>query len=534
MTKLFLFQILLFAPLFAFTQPGILDDSFASGGEYILFDNDFTYCYVEDMILDSQGRIMIFGAHTFSDTNNPTFVLRLHADGTPDLTFAEGGILKFEDLQILGGSCFGIAERPNGHYILGTTYLDQGNYGVELIEIDANGQINTDFGDNGIATSDLFEQPLLFELALTGENKIVVSYTTFYASDFVQRGDCVVHQFLPNGEPDMGFGTNGKTVIGTIEADERIFDIDIDNDNNIYVSGYGDIDFFTPNPTNGMVISLNSNGQLRSDWGTDGIALYSDNSTLMTALGVDIAANGDVLCAGASYNPSEFLQSGLVTRLNASGQLIPSFGTNGFVLIEMTEAEILQVRETQDLSITATGVFLHPDNDDDVMVVKMTANGDLMGNFGNDGMTEPWDLSFGEEEVKGMAIQTDGKIIVAGFGFATIEGGGGGEITGGDFIGETGYVLRYLNDVTNAVELVDETQLLSIFPNPAHDFISIRTENVIRQVELCTMTGRLIQTSSINMAELAKIDLVNMVAGMYLIRVQFADGEQSVVKFVKH
>jgi len=533
MTKLFLTQILLCITLISSAQQGTLDEFFGSNGEYILFENDNTLCYVEDMILDSQGRILICGSHSFSDTNNSTFVLRLNSDGTPDATFAEGGVLKFEDLEILGGSCFGIAERPNGHYILGTTYIDQGDYGVELIEVDENGQINTGFGSNGTATSTLFEQPILFELALTGENKIVVSYTTFYASDFVQRGDCVIHQFLSNGQPDLGFGTAGKIIIGTPDADERIFDIAIDNNNNIYVSGYLDSDFFALNPTNGMVISLNSSGQLRSDWGTNGIALYSDNSTLMTALGVDIAANGDVLCTGASFNPSVFQQSGLVARLNSSGQLVSSFGTNGFVFVEMAEAELLQIREVSDLSIVAAGVFLNSQNDDDVIVVKMNANGSLMNTFGNDGIAEPWDLSFGEEEVRGMAIQDDGKIIVSGYGFASTPGGGGGGSVGGQFIGETGYALRYLNSLLTEVPVIEGTRIVSVYPNPAADIISIRAENAISQVQICTVDGRMVQISTKGISTGVEIDLVGMVSGMYLARVHFADGVQTVARFVK-
>lgn len=534
MTKLFLTQILFCITFISSAQQGALDFDFGDSGAHILFDNDNSLCFVEDMFLDSENRILICGYHSFSDTNNGTFVLRLNPDGTPDVSFADNGVLKFADAQILGSNCFGVVERPDGNYILGTNYVDnQGDERIELIEVDENGQINTDFGNNGTTTSAVFENPILFELALSGENKIVVSYTTFYTSDFAQRGDCVIHQFLSNGQIDAGFGTAGKIIIGTAEADDRIFDIDIDDNNNIYVSGYLDSDFFTLNPTNGMVISVNSNGQLRSDWGTNGIALYSDNTTLMTALGVDIADNGDVLCVGASFSPDVFQQSGLVARLNSSGQLVTSFGTNGFAFVEMTEAEFRQVRETPDLNVVAAGIFLNSENDDDVIVAKMNASGNLVNAFGTSGVSEPWDLSFGEEEVTGMAIQPDGKILVAGYGFASTPGGGGGGSVGGEFIGETGYVLRYLNGLLTDVETLNEMQTLNIFPNPASDFISFKTDMPIAQIQLSTVAGQIMQTLMGSMTYGAEIDIADLVSGMYLIQVQFADGSQTVSRFVK-
>lgn len=82
--------------------------------------------------------------------------------------------------------------------------------------------------------------------------------------------------------------------------------------------------------------------------------------------------------------------------------------------------------------------------------------------------------------------------------------------------------------VLGANDLKTNTKLVSLYPNPASDFIKINSQNKIKNVMLYDLNGRRIDVT-LNGDE---IDLRNLSAGEYLLTIE-ADGRSCTEKFIK-
>lgn len=358
------------------------------------------------------------------------------------------------------------------------------------------------------------------------------SFFSYEDGDFNQKSDVFVHQFLSNGQPDPGFGTNGKVVIGATESDDRVFDLAVDSQGNIFLGGYYDAAPGVVSTTPAMVISLNSSGQLRQSFGNGGIALFDVEDVLMNANGISIAANGDVLFVGHQYTPATFSQNGYLARLNSAGQLVQSFG---IVPISLTEGEMAEVREASDGTILVAGIFKNGgDFDDDVVLAKFTAGGTLMSSFNATGISAPWDLHYGEEEVTAIALLPSGDVLVGGYGFFDAEPGSGGGMTpepgnrggggGGGFFGEMGYVLRFNNSLSIGVSETSTESKTLVFPNPAGDMVQLVSTIEIRNVDIQSISGQKVLTLEGVNTTSVKMDLGSLANGVYTIRMLYSDG----------
>ena len=102
-----------------------------------------------------------------------------------------------------------------------------------------------------------------------------------------------------------------------------------------------------------------------------------------------------------------------------------------------------------------------------------------------------------------------------------------------DFFFPTGITLRrHYSDVP---ENTDETNLYSVYPNPANDCIRIElSDNASCQsVSIYSIDGRLVFETQDATAQPATINVANLKSGVYIIKVKLTDGNDYVVKIVK-
>jgi hypothetical protein len=78
-----------------------------------------------------------------------------------------------------------------------------------------------------------------------------------------------------------------------------------------------------------------------------------------------------------------------------------------------------------------------------------------------------------------------------------------------------------------------EPARIGIFPNPAHNKISLTGIADISSLVVCDMTGRAVPASTYQAAE-KFIDITSLPAGFYLLRVVDAQGNNSVGRFIKN
>jgi len=130
----------------------------------------------------------IVGWRTVSDPH--LALARFGTDGNPDVTFGMGGILTLTQVTDEPTS---LAVQLDDRILVGSI----SNAGFQLNQLNADGTPDTSFGLNRVVTSSSLSTAN--EILVQADAKIVT-----VNSDRLAR-------FLPNGAPDLAFGTQGIT-----------------------------------------------------------------------------------------------------------------------------------------------------------------------------------------------------------------------------------------------------------------------------------------------------------------------------------
>lgn len=154
-------------------------------------------------------------------------------------------------------------------------------------------------------------------------------------------------------------------------------------------------------------------GDLDPSFDNDG-KVITDFGGLDSAFDVVIQPNGRIVTAGFAGVSGEGLNFALA-RYNTNGSLDPSFGTGGKVttdfLFHNDEAHAIALQP--DGKIVAAGQLFSASTNFDFALARYNANGSLDTGFGTGGKVMT-DFFGGEDEIFAMALQPDGKIVVAG------------------------------------------------------------------------------------------------------------------------
>jgi uncharacterized delta-60 repeat protein len=200
--------VLLLLPLAA-TAPreGDLDTSFGGDGKV---GPDLAGGAVA-VALQPDGNIVVAGfLNLDNDGMETNFILaRYNADGTPDTTFGNTGRVIAD---FLGDAAAGaLALQPDGKIVAAgartTGDPDFGPRDFALARYNADGTLDTTFGDQGAVLTDFGGSDGAHALALQPDGKIVVAGSS---EDTSGRWDFALARYLPNGALDTTFSGDGK------------------------------------------------------------------------------------------------------------------------------------------------------------------------------------------------------------------------------------------------------------------------------------------------------------------------------------
>ncbi len=230
--------------------------------------------------------------------------------------------------------------------------------------------------------------------------------------------DFVLVRYKINGLLDSSFGISGIIKTSLRCGDEHTSGVAIQPDGKIVVAG---------SSNNGAandfaVIRYNENGTLDPTFGKGGIVITSIHDGDDNASGVAIQADGKIVVAGSSNNGSDF--DFALIRYNANGTLDPAFGTGGIVLVDIKHGD----DHLSALAIQTDGkIVVAGYSNTDLALARLKANGTLDAAFGKGGKVIT-SIQGGEDEASAVSIQPDGKIVVAGssnnglnFNFAIVK-----------------------------------------------------------------------------------------------------------------
>jgi len=279
------------------------------------------------------------------------------------------------------------------------------------------GDLDSTFGVNGFVTTNI--QPGSPDggkaVAIQTNGKIVVAGRT--------EDDFVVVRYNQDGTLDDSFDSNGIVTTDFL-ADDWANSIKIQNDEKLVVAG-SSWSFYW------MDIALaryNQDGSLDIDFGVGGKVRTNVSGGEGNA--VAIQSDGKIVVAGYCCYPADIT----VVRYNTNGTLDDSFGIDGKVITDINTYEDygFSVAIQSDDKIVVAG-YSWNGFDRDFVVVRYKGDGSLDSSFGSNGIVTA-DFNGYHDEGRAVAIQTNGKIVVAGYSWES-------DIS--DFL-----VIRYNNDGT--------------------------------------------------------------------------------------
>lgn len=243
-----------------FNADGSLDTAFSGDGFFTVPSTSSFAAFS----VQSDGKFL------FSDTH---FIKRFNADGTVDTAFGTGGTVQ-EVIEF----AFTIEPLTDGSILLGGSNNNTGlTTHFVLIKLQANGSVDTSFGDNGrvdttmVAVAGQLPGEFVFDIVPLAGGKFLASGAA--------HGSSAVARYNADGSLDTAFGDAGKVILPLGAASpSRTF---LDDDGRIYLTAISSIGRLTPD------------GELDETFGrVSGSGGASFVTPLLTSTGALIVAGG--------------------------------------------------------------------------------------------------------------------------------------------------------------------------------------------------------------------------------------------------
>ena len=266
------------------------------------------------------------------------------------------------------------------------------------------GQLDPGFGNDGALATPIGDESEALRVAAQDDGRIVVG--GIVVSDTFQIG---VARYLHDGTADPEFGTAGlaRTSIGT---GVQFADLALQSDGRIVVAATSvgaDGGMFT-------LVRYRSDGALDTSFGEGGI-VQSAIGTSGSAHAVTVQPDGKIVVAGRARAAGGSAMAMAVARYRREGTLDPSFGQGGIVLIDAAGASSANALALQaDGRIVLAGRSDTPQDGSRLTLARVDRDGALDPSFGDGGIVHTIPIVDPVAEAHAVAVQGDGKIVVAG------------------------------------------------------------------------------------------------------------------------
>jgi uncharacterized delta-60 repeat protein len=165
------------------------------------------------------------------------------------------------------------------------------------------------------------------------------------------------------------------------------------------------------------IARLTSSGALDTSFDTDGKKLTNFVSSPDEAHGVIVQPDGKILVGGWAYNTDTNTYDFALARYSSTGVPDATFGFSGRAITDLglSQNDYANTIALQSDGKIVLGGFTYNGTDDDFAMARFQANGAPDSTFDGDGfaMTKIGAASV-SDQIKTIAIQTNGKIVVAG------------------------------------------------------------------------------------------------------------------------
>lgn len=393
-------------------RPGTLDTTFGQNGialgvDASNFDNSF-HSHSTNVAVQPNGKIIVARSIPVSGSTLDFELLRFNLDGSPDLTFGQGGrvttnVGPFDQLSKL-------LLQPDGKIVVVGYDFPR----VVLVRYNSNGSLDSSFG---VAGRVLFSGGIdVTDAALQDDGKIVVVgvFTTFESEPnqphLTPLSFTAVLRFLPDGRLDPTINPNGTIYTPVPESVPGIFSyspvVAVQSDGRILIgTGMRDGPNSPTLSSTFLLIRLLPNGFFDASFGDGGWVVWDNvhpNKRFANFL-FDLVVQPDGKITLSSRGDG----GSALTRFRDDGQLDSSFGDSGISVLE---------QEPTDFVIQKNGRFVIWSRGSNTLF-RLNPNGQIDDTFPPVRVNN---LNFDNRRFipevgrsSPLALQADGKIIFA-------------------------------------------------------------------------------------------------------------------------
>lgn len=363
-----------------------------------------SFSAVSDLIFDAKlqadGKIVVAGQVYNDDFSSDFIVARYRSDGQLDTDFADNGVARLD----LGNDDLarGIALQSDGKIVVaGVTVLDFFPR-VGVVRLLSNGLADDSFGDNGILTIEPGPAGNFCTDVLAQPDGGILLSGMLENTDF---RDFFLLRLLPDGSPDISFGNAGQVISSVSPTNDNAYRMAVDASGDILLAGTSErtinADF--------ALLRYSADGHPDTDFGQNGVVLTDVDASFDLLYKMLLLPDEKILCAGSAYKAAgsgfEFYPG--ILRLQPNGAPDASFGQAESFLNPPAQGTLLDIVRASDGKIAGAGMF-----NGVAGLIRLEENGQPDASFGANGIATS---SFGEgSSYHALAFTPDGKLLAAG------------------------------------------------------------------------------------------------------------------------
>ena len=386
-----------------FHADGSLDTTFGTGGRVVTDVNGGAFDVIADADILPDGKIVVAGTTGPSpwpefDNGGDFAVARYHADGSPDTTFGNGGVVVTDVGGLLAGSgasgadvAEALSVAPGGKLVVVGRTGFPGSGDVAVARYNANGSLDPTFGRGGLVATNAYPESDDGETSASddGASDVYVHPDGRVLVGGHARGEFLLVRYLPDGRIDRSFGRGHGPDYEPPPEDPG--------------EGFGD----AGDPGDGFVTT-------RFPGAAASIADFAIVGGRITAVGS--AVTGE--------NASDFAVARYDLR---GGSLDRTFSVDGKVTVDFVGArdEASAVLVRRDGTVFVAGFATMPDTLEDFALTRLDMRGRRVASFGTGGKVTTDFGAAGGPTVDRAADATftpDGRIVLSGAA-AAVPGG---------------------------------------------------------------------------------------------------------------
>jgi uncharacterized delta-60 repeat protein len=403
----------------AAAAPGQLDPSFGAGGT-VITEFPSSYSGARAVAIQADGRIVAAGfAHTNDSIISDFALARYDTSGALDPTFGAGGRVRTD----FGGrfdEALAVAVQPDGRIVVAGNSSDASGSDMAVARYNSDGTLDLSFEGDGLALVDFGSEASARAVALQPDGKVVLAG---WVSHPVGPGCCVsdfaLARLTSAGALDSSFDGDGQVVTDFLPGADNGHDaaqaLLVQADGRIVAAGAGvagvvSVDF--------AVARYLADGSLDPTFSNDGLVTTDFVGYFDEIRDLALDTGGRLVAGGQSCefpgNSDEVCDFGLA-RYTSSGSLDRRFGRQGRIRTDLggdVSEGIRGVVVQADSRIAAAGDTSGPGGSD-VGLTRYRSDGRLDRSFGVNGVVIT-PVSPSTDEVGGLALQADGRLVVAG------------------------------------------------------------------------------------------------------------------------